>query len=117
NVTGRKIGDGATNLVLDLKRRRHRNEDKINYELTIGARRFKCTTVPIYRTDYGLIGALCVNVDANYLVEEVAPSPEKSAAFFREFCRTRMQLNENILSPDEYQKALAGKRHWRDSAM
>jgi hypothetical protein len=117
NVTGRRIGDGATNLVLDLKRRRYRNEDKINYELNIGARRFKCTTIPIYRADYGLIGALCVNVDANYLIEDVAPSPARSAAFFREFCRTRMTLEENILSSDEYAKALGGKRHWRDTAV
>ena len=117
NVTGRKIGDGATNLVLDLKRRRHRNEDKINYGLNIGARHFKCTTIPIYRADYGLVGALCVNVDANYLLEEVAGSPDRSAAFFREFCRTRMTLEENILSPFEYERAHAGKRHWRDTAV
>jgi hypothetical protein len=25
-----------------------------------------------------------------------------------------MQLEENILSRSEYEKALAGKRHWRD---
>jgi hypothetical protein len=25
-----------------------------------------------------------------------------------------MQLDENILSRPEYEKALAGKRHWRD---
>jgi len=27
-----------------------------------------------------------------------------------------MQLDENILSRDEYQKALKGKRHWKDGA-
>ena len=29
---------------------------------------------------------------------------------------TDMQLEENILSRDEYQRALAGKRHFRDSS-
>lgn len=114
NCTGRKIGDGATNLVMDLKQRKVRNEDKINYELNIGSRRFKCTTVPIYRKDYGLIGAMCINVDANYLLEEVAKSPELTRNFFEEFCRTRQTLDENILSADEWQKAQEGKQHWRD---
>ena len=40
--------------------------------------------------------------------------PRKSATFFQTFCRTDMQLDENILSRDEYRKALKGKRHWRD---
>lgn len=115
NCTGRKIGDGATNLVLDLKQRKVRNEDKINYALDIGSRRFKCTTVPIYRKDYGLIGAMCINVDANYLLEEVAKNAELTDGFFREFCRTNQTLDENILSADEYHKAQEGKRHWRDA--
>jgi hypothetical protein len=34
--------------------------------------------------------------------------------FFATFCRTDVQLDENILSRDEYQKALKGKGHWRD---
>ena len=29
------------------------NQDKLNYELNIGARRFKCTTIPIYRREFG----------------------------------------------------------------
>lgn len=115
NCTGRKIGDGATNLVLDLKQRKVRNEDKINYELKIGSRRFKCTTVPIYRKDYGLVGALCINVDANYLLDEVAKNSELASNFFKEFCRTDQLLAENILSSDEYKKAQEGKRHWRDT--
>jgi hypothetical protein len=34
--------------------------------------------------------------------------------FFRSYCATDMQLDENILSRPEYEKALAGKRHWRE---
>lgn len=86
NVTGRNIEAPATNLVLDLKSRRLQNQDKLNYELNIGARKFKCTTIPIYRENFGLIAAVCINVD------------------------------ENILSKDEYDKAIAGKRHFRDFA-
>ena len=39
---------------------------------------------------------------------------QKVKNFFETFCRTDMQLDENILSRDEYQKALKGKRHWKD---
>jgi len=49
NVTGRHLRDGTTNLLIDLKRRQLLNEDKLNYELNIGARKFKCTTIPIKR--------------------------------------------------------------------
>jgi len=62
DVTGRAVGAGATNLVLDLKTRRQRGEDKVNYELNIGSRQFKCTTIPIFRPDYGLVGAICINI-------------------------------------------------------
>jgi predicted transcriptional regulator YheO len=114
NVTGRNLRDGTTNLVIDLKKRQLLHEDKLNYELNIGARRFKCTTIPIIRKEYGVVGALCINVDANYLTEEVMQDAQKVRNFFETFCRTDMQLDENILSRDEYQKALKGKRHWRD---
>jgi predicted transcriptional regulator YheO len=114
NVTGRNLRDGTTNLVIDLKKRQIAHEDKLNYELNIGARRFKCTTVPIVRKEYGVVGAICINVDANYLTEEVMNDAQKVRNFFETFCRTDMQLDENILSRDEYQKALKGKRHWRD---
>src|SRR5947207_8362736 len=40
NVTGRHLRDGTTNLLIDLKRRQLLNEDKLNYELNIGARKF-----------------------------------------------------------------------------
>ncbi|MDH4125635.1 MAG: PAS domain-containing protein [Gammaproteobacteria bacterium] len=116
NVTGRNIEAPATNLVLDLKTRRLQNQDKLNYELNIGARKFKCTTIPIYRENYGLVGAICINVDANYLQQEVRRTPENVAAFINALCKTDMRLEENILSRDEYEKALAGKRHFRDFA-
>ncbi len=114
NVTGRRIEDGATNLVLDLKMRKMQNQDKLNYELNISGRKFKCTTIPIYRKDYGLIAAICLNIDVNYLTDEVLKSTEKIEQFIAAICKTNMKLDENILSKDEYQKALAGKRHWRD---
>ena len=114
NVTGRNLRDGATNLVIDLKKRQLLNEDKLNYELNLGARRFKCTTIPIIRKEYGVVGAICINVDANYLTEEILTNAEKVRAFFTTFCRTDMQIDENILSRDEYAKALKGKRHFKD---
>lgn len=116
-VTGRSVGSGATNLVLDLKTRRQRGEDKINYELNIGARQFKCTTIPIFRTDYGLIGAVCINIDARFMREYVMQSQERLMAFFDNLLRTDMQLDENILSRDEYTNALNGKRHFLDEAI
>jgi predicted transcriptional regulator YheO len=115
NVTGRNLHDGTTNLVIDLKKRQLTHEEKLNYELNIGARRFKCTTIPIIRPEYGVVGAVCINVDANYLTEEVLRASDKVAAFFQTFCRTEMQLDENILSRDEYAKALKGKRHFKDN--
>jgi predicted transcriptional regulator YheO len=113
-VTGRNIDAPATNLVLDLKTRRLQNQDKLNYELNIGARKFKCTTIPIYREGYGLVGAICVNVDANYLTEQVRERQENVDAFIAALCKTDMVLGENILSKAEHEKALAGKRHFRD---
>lgn len=114
NVTGRNLRDGTTNLVIDLKKRLLENEDKLNYELNIGARKFKCSTIPIIRKEYGVVGAVCINVDANYLTEEVLSDAEKVRSFFTTFCRADMQLDENILSRDEYAKALKGKRHFKD---
>ena len=71
NVTGRHLRDGTTNLLIDLKRRQLLNEDKLNYELNIGSRKFKCTTIPIKRKEFGIVGAICINIDANYISEEV----------------------------------------------
>src|SRR4029450_8328832 len=114
NVTGRHLRDGTTNLLIDLKRRQLLNEDKLNYELNIGARKFKCTTIPIKRKEFGIVGAICINVDANYVTEEVLQDRQRIEAWVRNFLRTDMQLDENILSKDEYAKALKGKRHFKD---
>ena len=114
NVTGRNIDAPATNLVHDLKMRGMQNQDKLNYELNIGSRKFKCTTIPIYRDGYGLLGAICINVDYHYINEEVRRDEKKLNSFINSICKTDMMLDENILSEDEYKKALAGKRHFRD---
>jgi len=114
NVTGRNIEAPATNLVIDLKRRDTKMEDKLNYELNIGARKFKCTTIPIYKENMGLVGAVCINVDVNYLNEVVQKQPDVREKFFQALCRTDMILDENILSKLEYDKALKGKRHFRE---
>jgi predicted transcriptional regulator YheO len=116
NVTGRHLRDGTTNLLIDLKKRQLQNEDKLNYELNIGSRKFKCTTIPIYRKEFGVVGAICFNVDVNYLTDEVMKNHERVGVFFKNFCRTDMQLGENILSKDEYAKALKGKRHFKDES-
>jgi predicted transcriptional regulator YheO len=116
NVTGRHLRDGTTNLLIDLKKRQLLHEDKLNYKLNIGARKFKCTTIPILRKDFGIVGAICINIDANYLTEEVMQSKERIEAWFKNFCRTDMQLDENILSKDEYARAMKGQRHFKDEA-
>jgi len=114
-VTGRKSGMGTTVLVLDLKKRKALNEDKLNYELDIASRKFKCTTIPIFRKDYGLIGAVCINIDVNYITDEVMKSKERLDEFFRNYCRTDMVLEENILSKEEFEKAQKGKRYWKQA--
>ena len=83
NVTGRNLHDGTTNLVIDLKKRQVTHEEKLNYDLNIGSRRFKCTTIPIVRKEYGVVGAICVNVDTNFLTEEVLSSADKITNFFK----------------------------------
>jgi Uncharacterized protein conserved in bacteria len=117
NVTGRHLRDGTTNLLIDLKKRQLLHEDKLNYELNIGARKFKCTTIPIIRKEFGIVGAICINLDANYVTEEVMQSKERIETWFKSFCRTDMQLDENILSKDEYAKATKGKRHFKDESV
>src|SRR6266566_1630012 len=116
NVTGRHLRDGTTNLLIDLKKRQLLNEEKLSYELNIGTRKFKCTTIPITRKEFGIVGAICINVDVNYLTEEVMSSKERIETFFQNLCRTEMQLDENILSKDEYAKALKGKHNFKDEA-
>lgn len=114
-TTGRVAGMGTTTLLVDLMRRVNLKQDKLNYELNIGSRRFKCTTIPIIRPDYGVVGAVCINIDVNYIKDYVTQSAEHIADFFQSYCRTDMTLDENILSKDEYKKALAGKTHFRDA--
>lgn len=113
-VTGRELEMGTTTLLVDLMRRVNQKEDKLNYELSIGKRRFKCTTIPILRKDYGVVGAVCINIDLNYINDYVLSSAERTAEFFRQYCRTDMKLDENILSKEEYRLAQAGKRHFRE---
>jgi class 3 adenylate cyclase len=116
-VTGRSIGSGATNLVLDLKTRRQRGEDKVNYELNIGSRQFKCTTVPIFRPDFGLVGAVCINIDTRFLKEFVRSDAGRLDAWIANLLRTDFALDEMILSKDEFVNAQAGKRHFLDEAI
>lgn len=113
-ASNRDIGSPATNLVFDLKTRRELGQARLNYELNIGARKFKCTTIPIFRDPGGLVGAICINVDVNFLTDEVLSQADNMKLFINSLCKTDMSLDENILSKDEYQKALAGKRHFRD---
>jgi len=117
NVTGRHLRDGTTNLLIDLKARQLLNEEKLNYELNIGSRKFKCTTIPIKRKEFGIVGAICINIDANYITDEVLQDQQKIEMWFRNFLRTDMQLDENILSKDEYAKAFKGKRHFKDESV
>ena len=116
-VTGRTLGHGATKLVLDLKTRRYHNQDKLNYELNIGARRFKCTTIPIFRPEYGLVGAICINIDVRFLREHVLADNQRIHAFIDNLLRTDFELDENILSKAEHQAAIHGKRHLLDEAI
>jgi len=112
-VTGRSLHMGTTTLLVDLKKRRALNQDKLNYELNLGARRFKCTTIPIVRKEYGVVAAICMNIDINYINDEVIKSADAVAEFFQHYCQTDMALSENILSKQEYQKAIEGKKHFR----
>src|SRR6184192_588338 len=92
NVTGRHLRDGTTNLLIDLKKRQLLHEDKLNYELNIGARRFKCTTIPITRKEFGIVGAICINIDANYITEHVLADQKRIEEWFKNFLRVDMQL-------------------------
>jgi class 3 adenylate cyclase len=116
-VTGRSVGSGATNLVLDLKTRRQRGEDKVNYELNIGPRQFKCTTIPIFRANFGLVGAVCINIDTHFIRDAAVTDDGRLDAFIDNLLRTDFGLDENILSKSEYQNALNGKRHFLDDAI
>ena len=105
---------GTTTLLVDLMRRVNLKQDKLNYELNIGSRRFKCTTVPIVRKEFGVVGAICINIDINYISDHVTTSAEHITEFFQHYSRTDMTLEENILGKEEYKRAVAGKKHFRD---
>src|ERR1700752_4400726 len=81
DITGRHLRDGTTNLLIDLKRRQLLNEDKLN----IGTRKFKCTTISIKRKEFGIVGAICINIDANYITEEVLKDRQRIETWFRNF--------------------------------
>lgn len=55
-----------------------------------------------------------INIDANYITEEVLKDRQCIETWFQNFLRTDMQLDENILSKDEYAKAQKGQRHFKD---
>ena len=83
----------------------------------MGARRFKCTTIPIVRKEFGVVGAICINIDANYLTDEVMQSKERIEAWFKNFCRIDRQLDENILSKGlSTPRRMKGQRHFKDEA-
>ena len=64
---------------------------------------------------YGLVAsAICINVDYNYINEEVRNNDKLRKDFFDAMCKVDMVLDENILSKTEYEKSLNGKRHFRD---
>jgi predicted transcriptional regulator YheO len=113
-VTGRSLHMGTTTLLVDLKKRRSLNQDKLNYEINLGARRFKCTTIPIVRKDFGVVGAVCMNIDVNFIRDDVLKNAAHLEEFFRHYCQTDMHLDENILTREEFQLAQQGKRHFRD---
>ncbi len=118
SITGRRIKDGATNLVIDLinhykKGDENNKESKIGYKVTINGREFKCTTTPIYDPEYGLVGFLCINIDLNYLNESVLKEADEAKNFFTNLCKTNSEENELFLSKSEAKHALNGKRHWK----
>jgi hypothetical protein len=64
---------------------------------------------------YGLVAsAICINVDYNYINDKVRNNDKLKEDFFDAMCKVDMVLDENILSKTEYEKALKGKRHFRD---
>jgi hypothetical protein len=67
------------------------------------------------REPFGIVGAVCMNIDVNYVRDHVLATPGATEEFFARYCAIDMQLQENILSRPEYEKAMAGRRHWRDS--
>ncbi len=124
NVTGRNLKDGTTSLVTDLKKRQLLHEDKVNDAIELGVRRFKCATIPIIRPEDGVAGAICINVDANYLAQEGLSSAEKVTGFFKPFagpiCKSTRTSSAatNSLRPSKASATSKTKasRIWREAA-
>jgi hypothetical protein len=93
------------------------NQDKLNYELTIGSRLFKCTTIPIFRRDYGLVGLSALTLMSISSKAKSSVKKKKLNAFIENIVKTDFHLNENILSKEEYAAALAGKKHYADDVL
>ena len=70
--------------------------------------------MPIFRDGYDLVGAICINVDYHYLDQEVRNNQKKLNSFLDSILKTEMVFDENILSKNEHEKALSGKKHFRD---
>ena len=47
--------------------------------------------------------------------QEVRNNQKKLNSFLDSILKTEMVLDENILSKNEYEKALSGKKHFRDA--
>jgi predicted transcriptional regulator YheO len=62
-----------------------------------------------------VVGAICINIDINYVSDYVLQTVERTAEFLQQYRHTDFKLDENILSKDEYRQALAGKKHFRAS--
>src|SRR5438034_1178008 len=52
--------------------------------------------------------------DGRRVTDEVLKDRQRIETWFQNFLRTDMQLDENILSKDEYAKAQKGQRHFKD---
>ena len=58
--------------------------------------------------------AICINKDYNCLNDEVRLSKKKLDNFINSILKTDMILDENILSKNEYDKAIEGWKHFCD---
>jgi len=82
-------------LLIDLKKRQLLQRGQVELRAEIGARRIQVHYHSILRNDFGIVGAICINIDANYL-RRSNESKERIEAWFKNFCRTDMQADENI---------------------
>jgi hypothetical protein len=61
NVTGRAVRDGTTSFLIDLKKRQLLHEDKLNYEINIGAEN-SIHDHPDFAQGIRGGGGICINV-------------------------------------------------------